>query len=159
MQCSPAGSLGRPGSGATRGGGEGSDCLGGFPTDRPAWWTRPVVAYPDASTSPFAGELFRTLAEEGRLVLDAGRADEAIADLERVLTEVRARLRVIQRWRQAPTPRIGQLPAEPAAELVDAVFADQLAPGWWETVAEEIPKYIEALRRARRPPPPTGPLH
>ncbi|NLU79871.1 hypothetical protein HCA58_16055 [Micromonospora sp. HNM0581] len=118
-----------------------------------------MVAHPDTSTGPFAGELFRTLAEEGRLVLDASQADDAIAGLERLLAEVHARLRVIQGWRQMPTSQVGQLPEEVAAEVVDAVFADQLTPGWWETVAEEIPKYIEALRRARRAPPPTGPLH
>jgi hypothetical protein len=33
-------------------------------------------------------------------------------------------------------------------DVVDAVFADQLAPGQLERAATELPKYIEALRRA-----------
>jgi len=103
----------------------------------------------DVSPLPFAGELFLNLAQEGRLVVDAGRADEAIAGLEHTLAQIRARLRVIRIWQQQPAQRVGELPAELVQDVVDAVFVDQLAPGQLERAATELPKYIEALRRAR----------
>ena len=102
----------------------------------------------DATSLPFAGELFLHLAAEGRLVVDAGRADEAIAGLERTLAQVRARLRVIRIWQQVPAQRIAELPAELVQDVVDAVFVDQLAPGQLERAAAELPKYIAALRTA-----------
>lgn len=91
------------------------------------------------------------LAREGRLVLDAVQADEVIAGLERTLSAVRARLRIIRLWQQAPVPRLDELPDAVGRDVVNAVFADQLAPGRLELAVEEIPKYIEAVRRARRP--------
>jgi hypothetical protein len=100
------------------------------------------------------GELLLTLADDGRLVLDAAHADEVIARLERTLSAVRARLRVIRLWQQAPTRRVEELPDELARFVVDAVFADQLAPDRLELATVELPKYIEALRRARRLAPP-----
>lgn len=102
----------------------------------------------DTPPLPFAGELFLTLATEGRLVVDAGRADAAIAGLEHTLAQIRARLRVIRIWQQPPAQRVGELPAELVQDVVDAVFADQLAPGQLERAAAELPMYIEALRRA-----------
>ncbi len=115
-----------------------------------------MPAQPDASVSPFAGELFLRLASEGRLVVEETRADEVIAGLERTLSSVRARLRLIRLWQQDPTPRVGELPEELARDVVDAVFADQLAPGRLEQAAADLPKYIEAMRLARaahtRPP-------
>lgn len=105
---------------------------------------------PDAeSSAPFAGELFLTLAAEGRLVMDPVRADQAIAGLERTLSLIRARLRIIRIWQHSPTQRVDELPEELAKDVVDAVFADQLAPGRLEQAVTELPKYIEALRRAR----------
>ncbi|MBL7253216.1 hypothetical protein [Paractinoplanes lichenicola] len=101
-----------------------------------------MPARPD---SPFAGELFRSLAAEGRLRLDAGQADAAIAGLERTLSEVRARLRLLEHRQPGSA-------ADLSDAVVDAVFADQLAPGRLELATVEIPKYIEALRRARRRP-------
>jgi hypothetical protein len=109
-----------------------------------------VPAHPDIPTSLFAGELFLALADDGRLVVDEVRADEAIARLERTLSAVRARLRVIGIWQQPPVPRVDELPDELAHYVVDAVFADQLAPDRLELASVELPKYIEALRRARR---------
>jgi hypothetical protein len=109
---------------------------------------------PDAeSSAPFAGELFLTLAAEGRLVMDPVRADQAIAGLERTLSLIRARLRIIRIWQHSPTQRVDELPEELAKDVVDAVFADQLAPCRLEQAVTELPKYIEALRRAggRRP--------
>jgi hypothetical protein len=100
----------------------------------------------------FAGDLFLTLASEGRLVLDPGSADEAIAGLERTLALTRARLRIIRIWRQLPARRLDELPPALLQDIVDAAFVDQLAPGRLESAVAELPKYIEALRRARRPP-------
>ena len=100
--------------------------------------------------SEFAGELFLHLAAEGRLVVEAGQADRMIADLEATLAVLRARLRVLELWRADPRPRIECLPPELADSVVDAVFADQLAPGRIEQAARELPKYVEALRAARR---------
>ena len=97
---------------------------------------------------PFAGELFLSLAAEGRLVVDAVRAEELIAGLESTLAQIRARLRVIRIWQQLPGRRVDELPDELVQDVVDAVFADQLAPGQLERAATELPKYIAALQRA-----------
>jgi len=118
-----------------------------------------MAAHPDVSTSPFVGELLLTLADDGRLVLDAVRADEAIARLERTLSAVRARLRVIRLWQQAPTRQVDELPDALSRYVVDAIFADLLAPDRLELATVELPKYIEALRRARRLVPPGDEAH
>lgn len=94
----------------------------------------------------FAGELFLSLAAEGRLVVDAARADEMIAELERTLVQIRARQRLIRGWQKKPGPCVGEL----VQDAVDALFLDQLVPGQLEKAAVELPKYIAALRRARR---------
>jgi hypothetical protein len=101
--------------------------------------------------SPFAGELFLTLAAEGRLVVDGETADGVIAELQRTLALIRGRLRVLRIWRHQPAGRLEELPDDIARDVVDAVFADQIAPGQLERAAMELPKYIEAFRRARRP--------
>ncbi|WP_080640563.1 hypothetical protein [Salinispora arenicola] len=107
----------------------------------------------DAVSVPFAGELFLRLAEEDRLVIDAARADAAIAALERALSAVQARVRVLRRWQRVPVQRLDDLPDALADDIVHAAFADQLAPGRLEHAEIELPKYIDALRRARRPGP------
>ncbi|MEV0395554.1 hypothetical protein AB0I07_20900 [Polymorphospora rubra] len=112
-----------------------------------------MPAHPPASTSPFVGELLLALAAEGRLVLDAAQADEAIAGLERTLSEVRARLRIIRMWQCLPAQRVDELPDDLAQDVIEAIFADQLAPGRLELAVVEIPKYIAALQRARETPP------
>ncbi len=99
---------------------------------------------------PFAGDLLLALARQGRLVLDPAQADEAIAGLERTLSVVLTRLHTVQRCRQPAGPALDDLPAEAAATAVDALFAELLAPGRLELAAVELPKYIEALRSARR---------
>ena len=99
---------------------------------------------------PFAGDLFMTLAVEGRLVVDAVRADELIADLERTLDMITTRLRLVQTWQQMSEPAVDELPEALAQSVVDAVFVDQLAPGQLEHAVDELPKYIRALRAARR---------
>jgi hypothetical protein len=97
-----------------------------------------------------AGELFRTLAAQGRLVVDADRADTLIRGLQRTLDVLTARLRTVQAWHAAG----GTGPRHPAPAVLDAVFADQVAPGRLEHVVAELPKYIDALRLARRPASP-----
>lgn len=104
----------------------------------------------DEADSEFAGELFLNLAEQGRLVVDAGRADRLIADLEETLAVLRARLRMLEVWRAHHTPAIETLPPDVADSVVDAVFADQLAPGRLERASRELPKYVAALKAARR---------
>jgi uncharacterized membrane protein YccC len=98
----------------------------------------------------FAGELFLALATEGRLVVDSQRADELIADLENTLAVLHERLRVLEVWQQNPAPAVSKFPAETAETVVDAVFADQLAPGRLARAAAELPKYVAALKAARR---------
>jgi hypothetical protein len=108
----------------------------------------------ESFSTPFAGLLFITLAAEGRLVLDAGRADELIAGLERTHSSVRTRLTILRQRQAGPAERVVELPDDASRDIVDAVFADQIAPGLLERANEEIPRYIEALRVARRPPLP-----
>jgi hypothetical protein len=93
---------------------------------------------------PFAGDLFLTLAAEGRLVIDADRADALLAGLSRTLEQVQSRLRLVRIWHELPRPA----PLTPA--LVDAAFTDQLAPGRLEDAARELPKYIAAVQAAKR---------
>jgi hypothetical protein len=99
---------------------------------------------------PFAGDLFLNLAAEGRLVVDAVRADELIADLERTLDMITTRLRLVQIWQRLPEPAVDELPEALSQSVVDAVFVDQLAPGQLEHAVDELPKYIQALQVARR---------
>jgi hypothetical protein len=103
---------------------------------------------------PFAGDLFISLAAEGRLVVDAVRADELIADLERTLDMITTRLRLVQIWHRLAEPAVDELPAALSQSVVDAVFVDQLAPGQLERAVDELPKYIQALQVARRPATP-----
>jgi hypothetical protein len=98
----------------------------------------------------FAGELFLTLAEQGRLVVEADRVDPLIAGLEDTVERVRARLRLVELWQSDIHPALDAFPADVAGQLVEAAFAEQCAPGQLRRAAEELPKYIAALRLARR---------
>jgi hypothetical protein len=57
---------------------------------------------------------------------------------------------MLEVWRAHRTPAIDSLPPDVAASVVDAVFADQLAPGRLERASRELPKYVAALKAARR---------
>jgi len=103
---------------------------------------------PDTSPQLFAGELFLTLAREGRLVLEPDQADEVVADLEHTLSVVRARLRLLRLRQRFPGQRVSGLPETLAREVVDVAFAELLTPGRLEQAHVELPKYIEAMRRA-----------
>jgi hypothetical protein len=108
-----------------------------------------MVSVPDDATpGMFAGDLFLALAAQGRLVLDAADADLLIADLERTLAVVTDRLSLLDRRRR---PLCAAHAAQPE---IDAAFAEQVAPGRLEQALAELPKYVEALRRAKRRPGP-----
>jgi hypothetical protein len=98
---------------------------------------------------PYAGDLFLNLATEGRLVVDAVRADGLIADLERTLDLVATRLRLVRIWQELPESAVDELPGALSQSIIDAVFIDQLAPGQLDRAVDELPKYIRALRLAR----------
>src|SRR5687767_9033454 len=86
---------------------------------------------PDYAAGSFAGDLFLSLAADGRLSVDPDRADRVITGLEETIEVVRARLRILELWRGLPAPGVRELsPAE--QPVVDAVFADQIAPGQLE---------------------------
>lgn len=108
----------------------------------------------NAAPLRLAGDLFRTLAVQGRLVVDADRADTLIRGLQQTLDVLTARLRLVRRWQAGAGPRLGDLPPRLAPAVVDTLFADQLAPGQLEHAVAELPKYIDALRLARRPAAP-----
>src|SRR4051794_15646027 len=95
----------------------------------------------------YAGDLFVRLADQGRLVLDADEAEEVIARLERTLDALARRVGLVQAWRGGVAD--GRALPQPVA---DAVFAEQVAPGGVAEALRELPKYVEALRRAARHP-------
>lgn len=107
-----------------------------------------MTADRDTANPTFAGDLFLTLAAEGRLVLKTRDADRIIAGLERTLSEVRDRLRTIEELHRGR----GRILAGRAIArtTVDAQFVEQVAPGRLEEAAVELPKYIEAIRLAGR---------
>lgn len=96
----------------------------------------------------FAGDLFLRLATEGWLVVAPEQAEPIIADLERTLAEVRARLRKADLsttlWEAAGNdvdPDVDRL-------IVECAFAGQIAAERWEQALVELPKYIQAFRIA-----------
>ncbi len=96
------------------------------------------------TSSPFAGELLKKLANDGRFVLDRTLADAAIGHLQNTLSLTQARLRMLRLWQQRR-----HSPEELTADVVDAIFVEQLAPGQLAEAVIELPKYIEALQLAR----------
>jgi hypothetical protein len=104
----------------------------------------------------FAGDLFLALAAEGRLVVDADRADQVIADLEATMSLVTARVRLLELWRRLSGPVLDDLGVDVERTVIDTIFADQLAPGRLEEALRELPKYVEAFKAARRPGPPSS---
>jgi hypothetical protein len=115
----------------------------------------PPAALYDPSEA-FAGDLFLKLAEQGRLVLDAEQADQVIADLEETMNLVNARVRLLQLWRRLSGPVLDDLDPDVERTVIDTVFAEQLVPGRLEEALRELPKYVEALKVARRAVPPVG---
>jgi hypothetical protein len=112
---------------------------------------QPLAPYDPADA--FAGDLFLALAAQGRLVLDTERADQVIADLEHTMNLVSARVRLLELWRRLSAPVLDDLDPDSERTLVDTVFADQLAPGRLEEAMRELPKYVEAIKAARRTEP------
>lgn len=98
----------------------------------------------------FAGETFLMLAAEGRLVVGSEQADALIAGLERTLGVLRERQRLLDIWRRMPEKNVDDLPPDLAESVIHAVFDDQLSAGGTERASRELPKYVAALRMARR---------
>ncbi|HEX9335467.1 MAG TPA: hypothetical protein VF892_06265 [Pseudonocardiaceae bacterium] len=113
----------------------------------------------------FAGDLFLALAADGRLVLDPVRADRVIVELERTIELVSAQFCRTELARRLPLAAVREL--LPATELmtVDAAFIEQVSPGRFEHVLDELAKYVRAFKIAKaagpgRPAvdlPPSGP--
>jgi hypothetical protein len=114
-----------------------------------------AVPAPDPDDT-FAGDLFLMLAADGRLVLDADRADQVIAGLEATMNQVTSRVRLLELWRRLSGPVLDDLDADVERTVIDTVFAEQLAPGRLEEALRELPKYVEALKVARKASPPPG---
>jgi hypothetical protein len=113
----------------------------------------PVLYDPDEA---FAGDLLLALAAEGRLVLDADRADEVIAGLQETLNLLAARVRLLELWDRLSGPVLDDLDPDVERTVIDTVFADQLAPGRLREALRELPKYVEAFKEARRTAPPAS---
>jgi hypothetical protein len=125
-----------------------------MPDHRPPAGPGSLTVGPGDAPVAFAGDLFMTLAIDGRLVVDPVRADALMLDLERTLDRIASRLRLLRTWQHLGQPAVDQLPEDISQTFIDAVFADQLAPGQLERAVDELPKYIKALRLARRAPTP-----
>ncbi|MEV6488079.1 hypothetical protein AB0M20_05475 [Actinoplanes sp. NPDC051633] len=103
-----------------------------------------------SADQPFAGDVFLDLARDGRLTIEAAEAERLAGSLELTLAAVLERLRVVERWRQLDAPTLDGLPGPAAQVVADAIFQDQTVPGRLEQAADELPKYIAALRAAGR---------
>jgi hypothetical protein len=108
----------------------------------------------------FAGDLFLALAAEGRLVLDAAQADRVIADLEHTIELVSAQLcRAELAWR-LPLAAVRELLPATEGLITSAAFTEQVFPGQYERVLDELAKYVEAFKIAKATGaglPPPGP--
>lgn len=97
----------------------------------------------------FAGDLLLELAADGRLVLDPARADRVIAELEHTIELVTAQLcRAEIAWRLRLAAVREVLPATEQM-IVDAAFLEQMSPGRFEQVLDELAKYVRAFKIAK----------
>ncbi|WP_051386382.1 hypothetical protein [Actinokineospora inagensis] len=96
----------------------------------------------------FAGELFLQLADRGWLVVEPEVGRRVIAELRGTLEAVRDRVRLAELSRRLRETAGVELSPEEDQVAVDSVFAEQIAAGRWEQALVELPKYIEAFRRA-----------
>jgi len=115
----------------------------------------PPAALYDPSEA-FAGDLFLTLATQGRLVMDAEQADRVIAELEETMNLVNSRVRLLDLWRRLSGPVLDELDTDVERTVIDTVFAEQLVPGRLEEAMRQLPKYVEAFKVARRADPAAG---
>lgn len=99
----------------------------------------------------FAGDLYLRLAHDGRLVLEAAEADRVIEGLERTLAVLTERLRVVDLLGGTALDDLRRAHPEVERAVVDAVFHDQVTGGCLRRALDELPKYIEAFRRAKAP--------
>ncbi|MDQ2588093.1 hypothetical protein CKY47_29840 [Saccharothrix yanglingensis] len=116
-----------------------------------------MASRPHRDRVTFAGDLLLRLATDGRLVLEPAEADRVIAELERTLEEVTGRLRVVDLLRGTSLPALRRVHPELEQAVVDAVFDEQVTDGGLRRALDELPKYIEALRKAGKPESPAGP--
>ena len=137
-------------SGAVRvgldGGAGGCLCCGAHPgsTQRVPRARYPGVQVHVNSDEQLSGDLLFALADEGRLVIDATRADPVLTSLELAICMVKLRLRALAELGAAESPT-GAPPvteAQAAAEFALLVRA-----------ATELPKFHAAVRVARWPEP------
>ncbi|RLK61983.1 hypothetical protein [Actinokineospora cianjurensis] len=101
-----------------------------------------------AGAEGFAGELFLQLAERGWLVVEPEVGRRVIAELLATLEAVRGRVRLAEMSRRLRETAGDRLVPEVDQAVVDSVFAEQITAGRWEQALVELPKYIEAFRRA-----------
>ncbi|WP_447002012.1 hypothetical protein ACRAKI_19925 [Saccharothrix isguenensis] len=107
--------------------------------------------FEDHQDPVFAGDLYLRLAVDGRLVLEPAEADRVIEGLERTLDAITEHLEVIDLLRGTALGDLRR--AHPRVErvVVDAVFHEQVTGGRLRRALDELPKYIEAFQRAKRP--------
>ncbi|WP_194283021.1 hypothetical protein [Saccharothrix syringae] len=111
------------------------------------------AALPGETGPVFAGDLVLSLATTGALVLEPAEADRLIAGLERTLDEVTERIRVVDLLRGASLDNLRRAHPEVERAVVDVVFAEQVGNNGLRRALDELPKYIEAFERAKRPRP------
>lgn len=112
----------------------------------------------DGLDAHFAGDLFLALAADGRLVLDPADADRMIAELERTIELVSAQLcRVELAWRLR-LAGVRELLPDTERMIIDAAFLEQVSPGRFERVLEELAKYVRAFKIAKAGNPRSGPF-
>lgn len=103
---------------------------------------------PHGPVERFAGDLLLRLAVDGWLVVPPEQAEHAVAELEWVLAEIRARLRRVELSRGLRGVAGEDVPAAVDGLMVESVFAGQIAADRWELALVELPKYIQAFRIA-----------
>ncbi len=106
----------------------------------------------------FAGGLFLELAADGRLVLDPVQADRVLAELERTIELVSAQLCRAELARRLPLAAVRELLPATERMIIDAAFNEQVSPGRFEHILDELAKYVRAIKIAKaRGLPPSGP--
>ncbi|GAA3031564.1 hypothetical protein [Actinokineospora globicatena] len=108
----------------------------------------------DTGAEGFAGELFLKLADAGWLVVEPEVGLRVITQLQQTLDAVRDRVRLAEVSRRLRDTAGDDLAPEVDQAVVDSVFAEQITAGRWEQALVELPKYIEAFRRAAGLPEP-----
>ena len=109
----------------------------------------PVFDEASADGALFAGDLFLTLAADGRLVLDADQADRLIADLEHTIELVNAQVCRAELALRLPLAAVRELLPTTERLITNAAFAEQMCPGQFERALDELAKYVKAFKIAK----------